>query len=316
MKQKMEIFLRLLMNLRHKLFCPKNKNTLGDKMEKICPSNFPYATIYKIKRSEIEKIDFASCAQPNETLEAFYERQTVKPEILINGGFFELSSGQPVFTYIDEGEEITVDKNFLEGIGTDGTDLVLDTYNENYKDFIAAYPVLMKNGRRIYTSMANEINYSARRTVFGYDEIYVYIIIIEVPGYNFSSIKSLLVEYGIPNAINLDGGASTRILVNGKNESSSLYSRAVDNVVAIYLKKEKVIYRVQTGAYSIRANAEKFLKEIQSLSDNIGVGYKNAYIRLINGLYKVQVGAFSVKSNAERVVKDLKEKGYNSFITT
>lgn len=286
-------------------------------MDVIKPKNYPCATIYKIRKTEIEKIDFTLCQQPTETLEHFYNRQTVKPDFLCNGGFFSMSTGETIFTFIDDGKEVSVHKNLLEGYGVkDGKDLVLDKYEGNYSDFISAYPVFMKNGNVVNSTVGSEINYNARRTILGYDQFYIYVIIIELPGYAFSMIKGMLTELNIPNAINLDGGGSTRVLVNGKRTTEQSYSRPVDNVVAIYFKKDQLLYRVQTGAFGVKANAERYQAEIQKLPDTIGAGYKNAYIRLINGLYKVQVGAFSKKTNAEKVVKDLKEKGYNSFITT
>ena len=92
-----------------------------------------------------------------------------------------------------------------------------------------------------------------------------------------------------------------------------MYNRAVDNVFAVYLKP---LYRVQAGAFKFESGAKKFLKQIQALPDTIGAGYKNAYIRKVNGLYKVQIGAFSNKSGAEKVKADLAAKGIVSFITT
>lgn len=285
-------------------------------MEKINPINYSCATVYKIKKTEIEKIDFALCEQPAETLEHFYERQEVKPDLLCNGGFFALSTGATVFTYVDDGKEVSINRDYLEGYGIKDNSFLFDVYGDNYSDFISAYPIFMKDGKVVNTSMGSEINYNARRTILGYDDFYIYVIIVELPGYAFSKIKAMLSELKIPNAINLDGGGSTRVLVNGKRDTEQIYSRPVDNVVAIYLKKEKVFFRVQTGAFSFKANAEKYREEITKLPDTIGAGYKNAYIRLINGLYKVQVGAFSKKENAEKVVEDLKKKGYSSFITT
>lgn len=272
--------------------------------------------MFKIRKTEIEKIDFVTCEQPSETLEHFYNRQELKPDFLCNGGFFSLSAGTPVFTFVDDGKEKALNRNYLEGYGIRNNELVLDTYNRNYSDFISAYPVFMKNGSVVNTGMTSDIDYNARRTILGYDDSYIYVIAVELPGYAFAKIKTMLTELNIPNAINLDGGGSTRVLVNGERKTEQVYSRPVDNVVAIYFKKQKTIYRVQTGAFSVKANAERYRDEIAKLPDAIGAEYKNAYVRLINGLYKVQVGAFSKKENAERVVADLKKKGYNSFITT
>ena len=285
-------------------------------MEILKIRNYPYATMFKIRKTEIEKIDFVTCEQPSETLEHFYNRQELKPDFLCNGGFFSLSAGTPVFTFVDNGKEEALNRNYLEGCGVRDNELVLDTYNRDYSDFISAYPVFMKNGSVVNTGMASDIDYNARRTILGYDDSYIYVITVELPGYAFAKIRTMLTKLKIPNAINLDGGGSTRVLVNGERKTEQVYSRPVDNVVAIYFKKKKTIYRVQTGAFIMKANAEKYRDEIAKLPDTIGAEYKNAYVRLVNDLYKVQVGAFSKRENAERVVADLKEKGYNSFITT
>lgn len=288
-------------------------------METIKPEKYPCATIYKIRHNEIKKFDLVHCAEPAETLEHFYARQTEKPDILCNGGFFDMLTGNTVFTYSDDGSIISIDNTLLEGITIVNNRPVLTFFEEGMGDFISAYPVFMKKGSIVNTNVASDINYRAQRTILGFDDIFTYLIFIEKiskteVGYNFSEIKQLLIDYTIPNAINLDGGGSTRCLYKGEKKIGQAYSRPVDNVVAIYLK-DPVIYRVQTGAFSNRQNAENYKKKIQSLPDNIGAGYKNAYIRLIDGVYKVQVGAFSVKLNAEKVLADLREKGYNGFIT-
>ena len=285
-------------------------------MEKIIPKGYSYVSIYKFAKLEIEKINFALCKQPAETLEHFYNCQEVKPDFLCNGGFFSMATGETIFTFIDDGDEVSINRNYLEGYGIKDNSFILDKYINNYADFISAYPVFMKNGEPVNSTIGSELNYNARRTVLGYDDNYIYIIIVELPGLNYNKIKNLLKENNIPNAINLDGGGSTRVLLKGQRETEQVYSRPVDNVVAIYLKKEEIIYRVQTGAFGLKANAEKYQSEISKLTDTINAGYKNAYIRLMNGLYKVQVGAFSQKKNAEKVVKDLKAKGYDSFITS
>lgn len=287
-------------------------------MEIYTPNNYSCATIYKMKKSEIEKIDFALCRQPRETLEDFYERQEKKPDLICNGGFYSLNNGNTVFTFVDDEKEITIDTNYLNGIGIKDGQLVIGIYDKTFSDFVTGYPVLLRDGYVVDVDIGSEINYNARRTILGYDNYYVYLIIIESPGYAFSKIRGMLSELNIPNAVNLDGGGSTRVLRNGKRDTKVVYSRPVDNVVCFFLKKDepRTIYRVQTGAFAIISNAEKYRNKIRALSDEISAGYKNAYIRQINGLYKVQVGAFSVKLNAERVVEDLKKKGYDSFITT
>lgn len=69
------------------------------------------------------------------------------------------------------------------------------------------------------------------------------------------------------------------------------------------------LYRVQTGAFKQKANADKLAAELKA------AGF-DTYIVIANGLYKVQVGAYSVKANADNMAAKLKAAGYDTYITT
>ena len=227
-----------------------------------------------------------------------------------------MADGTTCFNYQDDGEIISTNSEFNEGMGIVNGSLTYGTLGKlPFTDFISAYPVLIENGKKVPITAGAEINYKARRTVLAYNHDNVYVIAVESPGMNFAQLQSFLLQLGVTYAINLDGGGSTKILHDGKSITSTWYNRAVDNVVAIYLKP-KTIYRVQLGAFSKKHLAEAFLEKIISLPDTINAGYGRAYIKKINGYYKIQVGAYSIKNNAGKVVNDLKEKGYQAFITT
>lgn len=70
-----------------------------------------------------------------------------------------------------------------------------------------------------------------------------------------------------------------------------------------------VLYRVQTGAFSNKSNADALLVKVKA------AGFET-YMVQSNGLYKVQVGAYGVKSNADATAAKLKAKGFDVFITT
>lgn len=70
-----------------------------------------------------------------------------------------------------------------------------------------------------------------------------------------------------------------------------------------------VLYRVQTGAFSNRSNADALLAKVKA------AGFET-YMVLANGMYKVQVGAYGVKSNADAMAAKLKAKGFDVYITT
>jgi hypothetical protein len=69
------------------------------------------------------------------------------------------------------------------------------------------------------------------------------------------------------------------------------------------------LYRVQTGAYSKKENAEAQLAKVKA------AGF-DTYMVKAGGLYKIQVGAYSVKANADAMAAKLKAAGFDTYITT
>ena len=70
-----------------------------------------------------------------------------------------------------------------------------------------------------------------------------------------------------------------------------------------------VLYRVQTGAFKVKANADALLTRVKA------AGF-DTYMVQQDGLFKVQVGAYSQKNNADNMLKRLKAAGFDAFITT
>lgn len=293
------------------------------------PAKYSYVYVAEVPKSEIDNIDFARCEEPTETLAHFYNRQKIKPSLIVNGGFFNMADGTPCFNYMDDGVTLAKDSAFPFGMGITGAGELLYTsnigYRSDWRDFLSAYPPLIVGGSAVNTSYASEISYKARRTILAYNDDSVFLVAVDSPGMTFDDAKKMLLEIGCTNAINLDGGGSTKMLYEGKSITKSYTNRPVDNVVAIYLKDDNksnstaddtMIYRVQVGAYARKENAEKTKNAIAKIPDAIGAGYANARIILAGGIYKVQVGAFSKKENAEKVVNDLGRNGVTSFITT
>lgn len=72
--------------------------------------------------------------------------------------------------------------------------------------------------------------------------------------------------------------------------------------------EEQKYYRVQTGAFTVRQNAERMLQELQE------AGYP-AFLLAEDGYYKVQVGAYQYLNNAITMEKRLRRDGYSTMIT-
>lgn len=69
------------------------------------------------------------------------------------------------------------------------------------------------------------------------------------------------------------------------------------------------LYRVQTGAYKQKANADARLAKVKA------AGF-DTYMVQAGGYYKIQVGAYSKKANADAMAAKLKAAGFDTYITT
>lgn len=196
-----------------------------------------------VDKSEITRIDFDSCFEPAQTIEDYYKTHNPKPTILVNGGFFNMTTREPVFNYMDEGKAKSANAKYRWGMGVVGDkDLIYgELGSRQWRDFVSGYPNLLDDSVAVKITFANEINYKARRTLIGYNDTQVMVVCVENPGINLIEAQTYMKTLGCKYAINLDGGGSTGMLINGVKQTSISYNRAVDNVVAIYTKEEKTV---------------------------------------------------------------------------
>lgn len=290
-----------------------------------------YIFIAKIKQSEVEKFDFALCEGKNYggrlTLEQYYEQCDKKPALMVNGGYFNMANGETIWAFEDEGKPIMdYGVAYHKGIGTVNGKLKYgEWYDYNWTDFLTAYPMLVIAGAPIKGTLGwsdSNLKGRKRRTAVGWNNEYIYIICVDNPGLTLEELQALFMQFNCDYASNLDGGGSTRMLYNGTKITPTVANRAVDNVVAVYLKTQQVatpeqpkpqtLYRVQVGAYSKKENSEAMLIKLKAAVPEC----KDAYVRKIGDLYKVQCGAFSIKDNAERLKDKIINAGFSAFITT
>lgn len=94
-----------------------------------------------------------------------------------------------------------------------------------------------------------------------------------------------------------------------------LYNRLGDLAAKVTAKlggsatSSGTLYRVQTGAYKNKANADAQLAKVKA------AGF-DTYMVKAGGYYKIQVGAYSKKENADAMAAKLKAAGFDTYITT
>lgn len=201
-------------------------------------------SITLIPYDSIKEVGFAKCNEPTETVKSWYARQEDKPQLVTNGGLFNMSSGTNILSFIEEGIEQNYSAGF-EGMGvkydntaflTPGTDS-----DGNWKDFMSAYPVIVRDGVALTEfDKANEINYQAARTAVGItSDGSIISVTVDAPGTTFKELAKIMVKYNAWFAMNLDGGGSVYKMQFGEVINDPTEERAIDNVFYVKLKELK-----------------------------------------------------------------------------
>lgn len=202
-----------------------------------------YTQLDIVPHSSIEAVAFEKCADPKETLGSYYSSKEKKPQIMINGGLFNMSTGHNVMSFVCDGEEQNYQNGFtgMGVLGGDPAKLVYGTDKaQKWKYFMTAYPMLVINGKvnTVYGN-ASSLNYLTLRSAVGVREDGTLLILtVDKPGMKFVEMAKIFVEYDAQYAMNLDGGGSVRKMHENKVMNTPIENRPVDNVFCVYLKED------------------------------------------------------------------------------
>lgn len=204
-----------------------------------------YTQLDIVPHSSIEAVAFEKCADPKETLGSYYSSKEKKPQIMINGGLFNMSTGHNVMSFVCDGEEQNYQNGFT-GMGVLGSDPAKLVYGTDkarkWKYFMTAYPMLVINGKAntVYGNASN-LNYLTLRSAVGVREDGTLLILtVDKPGMKFAEMAKIFVEYDAQYAMNLDGGGSVRKMHENKVVNAPIENRPVDNVFCVYLKEDPI----------------------------------------------------------------------------
>lgn len=202
-----------------------------------------YTQLDIVPHSSIEAVAFEKCADPKETLGSYYSSKEKKPQIMINGGLFNMSTGHNVMSFVCDGKEQNYQNGFT-GMGVLGSDPAKLVYGidkaRKWKYFMTAYPMLVINGKAntVYGN-ASSLNYLTLRSAVGVREDGTLLILtVDKPGMKFAEMAKIFVEYDAQYAMNLDGGGSVRKMHENKVMNTPIENRPVDNVFCVYLRED------------------------------------------------------------------------------
>lgn len=206
-----------------------------------------------IHEIQIQNIEYIGCfygAGGNEDIKKAYERISKlrgrAPDLFFNAELFEFATRKPASDIVVGG----VVHRLTEGYGIafpDNKTAVL-SYKNNVKakDYIGAYPVLIRNGKA-EKSTPEGIGGSRGRTALGVGGGNLYVALIP-DGANDVSLDTLRQEFlkvGASDAINLDGGGSTQFYSPCGNHYTG---RKIRGFIGVWLKESTETNSNKEGA--------------------------------------------------------------------
>lgn len=236
-------------------------------------------------------------------------------DIIFNGQMYN-SDATPCQTMRADGVTLAYEANYL-GYGWNNADvsLTLTRDYEAYDNFVSCVP-LVNDSQALPlepgVDYPTALDGTRGRTAIGMlpdGQLLLYCGKDGTDGaMSMEVMQTYMLGEGCVTALNLDGGGSSSCITPIGSVSTP---RRIYNYICVWIENvPKTIYRVQVGAYLLKANAEKMLAQLQA------EGFTSSYVKKSGLIYRVQVGAFANKAYADRLMERLTECGYKAFITT
>ena len=185
-------------------------------------------------------------------------------------------------------------RNSIPRLAFDGTPNGSLTHHRMFSNTICPGPFLLDR----FQTLCQEVNRQIETTG-------EYILFVTLPGYN-SSADALA---GRNPRTTMQPG---RYFVFNSTTAGAVNITRVRGVPGSWINgnlnvdpgNSAAVFRVQVGAFSVRANAEALQRRVRD------AGF-DAFLVNDNDLFRVQAGSFSVRANAEALLARLRSAGFN-----
>ena len=170
------------------------------------------------------------------TMGQWYNKQTTKPDYMLNASLWDDNGAIGTIWQNSElvrnegtGYGFGIDKNGGFGFG--------DPWNTDWQNYITGYPALIKDGKRLSDSVDSYVMQSnTKRSIIASAGDKLYFIAADCM--TVEQLRTALLNFGAYNAINLDGGGSSRLMIADKAINSPTDDRKCPNAIAVWLKKD------------------------------------------------------------------------------
>ena len=183
---------------------------------------------------EIQRVSIVQLG--GKTMGQWYAAQEEKPNMMINASLWDKTGA--IGTIWQDGRLVRNEGNgFGFGVNKAGGWGFADPWGVSWRDYITGYPGLVRAGKALSDSVDGYVmNSKTKRSAVAAAGNRLYFITAD--NMTVAGLRAALVSFGVYSAINLDGGGSSRLLVNGKAVNSPTDDRKCPNAIAVWLKKE------------------------------------------------------------------------------
>ena len=208
--------------------------------------NYNTLRVVEIAPENIRRIQIVQLGK--QTMGQWYAAQTDKPKYMLNASLWDTKG--PIGTIILDGEMTRNEGNGF-GIGTtDRTGFAFGKpWDTKWLDYITGYPALVIDGEQTELTVDNYVqNAVAKRAAVAQKD--GKLLLVTGERLTLNQVRMVLDQYGVTHAINLDGGGSARLMIDGKAINSPTDDRACKLAIAVWVneqKEENPVYKVFLG---------------------------------------------------------------------
>lgn len=199
-----------------------------------------------VKAEDIRRVEIVQLGRM--TMGQWYAKQADKPKYMLNASLWDVR-GSIGTIYIDG--KLQRDEGNGFGFGTqDGKTFAFgQPWDRKWTDYITGYPPLVRDGEEADSYVTKDVRVSVTRraAVAEKDER---LFLITGHSLTLAGFREELLNFGFENAINLDGGGSARLMIDGKAVNNPTDDRACKLAIAVWLKEqkeEKPVHKVFLG---------------------------------------------------------------------
>ncbi len=208
-------------------------------------TNFKGGRLYKIPLADVEYIGYFYGDRGNEEIKSASKRIAKSlgraPDFLMNAELFDVKTRVAASDVVTNGVQVRLTEGYGFAFPENRTAVFSYKNNVGAKDYVGAYPVLVRNGKA-EKSVPAGIGGRRGRTALGLSSDALHVILIpDKAGATLPELRQRLVSDGVVNAINLDGGGSTQFYAPDGNYFSG---RKVRGFIGIWVKNVGDVRRV------------------------------------------------------------------------